>query len=102
MSRNVVKQYQATSGFIKSTCWGPDNSPYVGLDITVKSAAGGTLILDGQNFAVPAGGISLEDTYFDNVRWLGGEATITINGTTMNVIQAKLRVPTPRGENVAA
>lgn len=102
LARNVIKQYSVSGDFTISTCWGTDNSPYVGLDISVKSAEAGTLILDGQRFTVEAGGISLESVYYDRVQWQGGAAVITIEGTTFNVIQARLGAPTPRGENVLA
>ena len=68
----------------------------------MKSDGAGELRLDGQEFSVPAGGISLDDVYFDQVAWTGGPATITIEGTTFNIIQAALRAPAPVGENVKA
>lgn len=100
LSRNVIVQYQTAGDLTKSTCWGSDRSAYVGLDVTVKADGPGTLMLDGQTFAVPAGGISMESVYYDQVKWVGGAATITLEGTTFPTIQAQLGAPTPRGANV--
>ena len=102
LSRNVIVQYNTTGDFTKSTCFGSDRSSYVGLDITIKCEGAGQLLLDGQDFAVPAGGISLEGQYYDQVKWIGGPASITLEGTTFQTIQAALGAPAPRGVNVEA
>ena len=102
LSRNVIAQYSVDGDFTRSTCFGSDRQSYVGLDITIKTDAPGRLLLDGQDFVVPAGGISLEDQYYDQVKWIGGAAIITLEGTTFQTIQAALGAPAPRGVNVEA
>lgn len=100
LSRNTIVQYNTTGNLTKSTCWGQDRGAYVGLDITIKSDGPGTLLLDGQEFNVPAGGMSLESVYYDQVKWIGGPASITLEGTSFQTVQAALGAPAPRGVNV--